>query len=394
MKLAIYHNVIAPYKVPLFKAICENWSGEVLLYTSSEIRNARPEWGEQSISADNLDIRHLPGISAPGIGWYNPTLFPRLLSADFDVLMTGDYHFLSSVLATHAAVIRDKPCVLYTVATRRSNVCNPDKSTLHRYLNTVLQYGTGRAPIIYRTLTKYDAYITPSETSITHLTNNGVDRELINQIYNPVDTQKFAPERGRESRYRQLTTGTGPVLCFVGRLVPEKGLEYLLGALAVCETDVTVLVAGDGPSKAKLHEQATEYGVSQDVHFLGHVPHRQIPEVHAVADGFVLPSVPTSSNVEQFPNALLEAMASGLPGVTFDIEGGIKEIHNDGITGTKASNITVDSLASAVDRLFSSDYKVFSANAREKIVQEFAPEIIGQQFVATLEQAERASHSR
>lgn len=384
MKLAIYHNVIAPYKVPFFEAICDQWPGEVTLFTSSNLRNSRQEWGEQTISANNLSITRLPAIRGPGIGWYNPTIFPRLLRANFDILLTGDYHFLSSVLATWAARVQKKPVALYTVATKRSVVCSPTKSWFHKYLNTFMQYGTGRAPIIYRTLRSYDCYITPSDKSVNHLTDCGVSRENMSKIYNPVDTDKFSPRSAEEQSPLTSLTKEVPTLCYVGRLVPEKGLNHLIEAIKLTESNPNLRIVGDGPIRNDLESKVDECGLQEDIEFLGRVPHDEIPSIHDTADAFVLPSVPTENNVEQFPNALLEGMSSGLPAITFDIAGGIEEIHTNGHTGVKANSITSTSLAKAIDDLFDMDCENLGKNARNRIMNDYSPESIGRQYVSEL----------
>lgn len=384
MKLLIYHNVIAPYKIPFFESICENWNGEVKLLTTSSRRNSRKEWGEQQIQANNLTVNRIPGIHAPGIGWYNPTIFPRIINEDFDILMTGDYHFISSILATYAAVIKKKPRVLYTVATRQSSIPGSDESVIYSFLDTILQYGTGRKFLLSNVLKRYNHYITTSETSVNHLISNGVSKNNISIIYNTVDIDKFQPGKFSNNRFSKQTSDGRFTLIYVGRIVPEKGLDKLIRAIALCENEISLLIAGDGPYTFKIKKEANRLGIRDQIKFFGWIDHDDVPKLHAAGDAFVLPSIPTGNNVEQFPNALLEAMASGLPAITFDIDGGIKEIHEHGVTGVKASELTSNSLAGEIDNLIIKNYKILGENARKHIISEFSPDEIGKQYAGTL----------
>lgn len=391
MKLVIYHNVIAPYKKRFFEAICRHFPGHVTLFTSSKQRRLRTEWGEQEIDAPNLEIKRLPAINRRGIGWYNPSIFYQILRADFDVLMTGDYHFASALLSTWAAKIKDKPCALYTVATRRSSLFEPDSGPVRRLLDKVYQT-VFVEEIIERTITCYDSYLTPSETSIEHLLGYGIDEDRIVQVYNPVDTEKFNPATAPEEEFARHASAHDFIICYVGRLVEEKGLHTLLDAINQIEKDICVLIAGNGPLDSELRNHVREDNLDEQVQFLGYVPHGRIPGLHPVSELFVLPSQPKETNVEQFPNALLEAMASGLPAVTFDIEGGIKEIHVDGVTGTKASELSADSLAGAIERALQGEKEQFGRNARERIVENFSADSIGKVYADEL--ARLATESR
>jgi len=107
----------------------------------------------------------------------------------------------------------------------------------------------------------------------------------------------------------------GPVVGFVGRLRPEKGLLRLLAAMAQLRTaSATLLVVGDGPQRAAAEQFALELGLGARVRFAGH--QAAVDDYLAAIDVFVLPS-----HREQLPLALLEAMAHGLPVVATAVGG-------------------------------------------------------------------------
>jgi len=105
-----------------------------------------------------------------------------------------------------------------------------------------------------------------------------------------------------------------PILrvAYVGRLVPEKGVDVLLRALAAVAAPWSLAVVGDGPERAALERLAAALGVRQRVVFRGTVPHASVAEVWQDTDVLVLPSVATPRWSEQFGHVLVEAMAHGV----------------------------------------------------------------------------------
>jgi glycosyltransferase involved in cell wall biosynthesis len=101
------------------------------------------------------------------------------------------------------------------------------------------------------------------------------------------------------------------------RLVWEKGHQDVLRALALLRRrgrdDVRLLIAGDGPERARLGRYAHELGVGDRVELRAAVPYDEMPALYARASCMVLASLPTMHWEEQFGMVLAEAMASGTP---------------------------------------------------------------------------------
>lgn len=122
----------------------------------------------------------------------------------------------------------------------------------------------------------------------------------------------------------------GPVLFTLGRLVPIKGLDVLVEALRGVP-DVTLVVAGAGPSREELERLAQHHGVR--VRFVGVVLGSEKATWLRAADAFVLPSRRLASGREEgTPTAMLEAMLAGLPVIASDT-GGVAEALCDGERG-------------------------------------------------------------
>ena len=120
-----------------------------------------------------------------------------------------------------------------------------------------------------------------------------------------------------------------PVIIGMGRLSHEKGFDRLLSAFAAVSPgfpDWRLDLLGDGPLREALQREAEQLGIAERVSFLGNVAE---PAGHlAAADLFVLPS-----RYEGFPNALLEAMAAGLPVLAFDCPSGPGAIIRPNVDG-------------------------------------------------------------
>jgi glycosyltransferase involved in cell wall biosynthesis len=119
----------------------------------------------------------------------------------------------------------------------------------------------------------------------------------------------------------------GPLVLTVGRLVPIKGLDVLVRALAL-RPSARWVAAGDGPERARLAAQAAAAGV--DVRFVGTVSPADRDALLALADVFALPSRTVARRTEGAPVALREAMVAGLPCVA-SATGGVVEMSSTGL---------------------------------------------------------------
>ena len=162
-----------------------------------------------------------------------------------------------------------------------------------------------------------------------------------------IDTAQFTP-KPRPQRDR-LTVGA------VARLSSEKGLEYLLRAVAHIrdradasfqnQPPIDVVLAGDGPEREKLEWLTAELRLNERVRFLGEVPHEQVPDVLQSLDIFAMPST-----WEGFGVAALEASAMRLPVVASNIHG-IPDVVLDDETGILVPPRDERALADAILRL-------------------------------------------
>jgi glycosyltransferase involved in cell wall biosynthesis len=139
---------------------------------------------------------------------------------------------------------------------------------------------------------------------------------------------------------------SSPRLLSVGRIVHQKGLDLAMHALGgLKDLDWEWRIAGDGPQMQALQSLAEELGIDDRVFFLGWQSREQIIKSYKQSNLFLFPS-----RHEGMPNALLEAMASGLPVIATCIAGN-EELVAEGETGYLVPPEDIESLQDALKKL-------------------------------------------
>lgn len=165
-----------------------------------------------------------------------------------------------------------------------------------------------------------------------------------------------------------------PTILSAAQLVQRKGMDYLLKSCQILNQrgfHFHCIIAGDGEERPKLEAMASE-----NVVFLGRYQQKDLAEIFAKADIFVLACV-TSENGDRdgIPVVLMEAMAAGLPVISSSVSG-IPELISDDVDGLLLAEKDAEALADAIMRLFSDDvlYERLRAAAKAKIASEFSIE--------------------
>jgi glycosyltransferase involved in cell wall biosynthesis len=181
-----------------------------------------------------------------------------------------------------------------------------------------------------------------AEAVATRLTREGVRARRITVVPNGLDHGRFAP--------RLVSTAPRRRVAMVANLRPEKGHDLLIDAsVSVLAEfpDARFDIIGDGTERQRVEAYARARGVAHAFTFHGHC--EDVPSRLAAADVFVLPS-----RSEAFPNAVLEAMAAGLPVVASAV-GGILEVVRHGDTGLLVRSGDAGALASQIRSLMADE---------------------------------------
>jgi glycosyltransferase involved in cell wall biosynthesis len=215
-------------------------------------------------------------------------------------------------------------------------------------VSSVLAFGNvpWYTSLLYRALyRRADHVICQSRAMADDLTRElRLGKERIVVLPNPVDLEAIRAAGGAPGQAPACWLGPGPHLLAVGRLAREKGFDLLLEALVTVRerfprTDM--IIAGAGPEEAALKAQCRSLGLEGVVRLPGYVQRPYI--FYAGASLFVL-----SSRYEGLPNALLEAVAGGLPIVATPASGGVVELLRSRQRAWLAPEVSAASLASTL----------------------------------------------
>lgn len=216
--------------------------------------------------------------------------------------------------------------------------------------------------------------------------------EKFEVLGHPVDTERFSPAAADNERNDQR------VVLAVSRLVPEKGLYYVIEALAPLlrsEPNLVFRVLGSGPMESHLRRQADRLGVADSVDFLGTVPHEEVPSVLRGADVFVNHAVGNSHWEEFFGVANLEAMACGVPPVVSD-SGGVSYAIRDADVAEMVAERSVVEIRDAIRGLLDDPDRRerMGQAARSYVVNNYAVERIGERYHEMVQRTLRQSGAK
>jgi glycosyltransferase involved in cell wall biosynthesis len=195
----------------------------------------------------------------------------------------------------------------------------------------------------------------------------GLPAERVSVLPNPVPPIVQLPSR--DDARRELSFD-GPTFAFAGRLTVQKSLEVALEAIARVP-DASLVIAGEGDRLDALRERALQLGLNGRVRFLGPQPRERILELFRAADAALL-----SSAWENFPHAVVEALAAGTPVIATNV-GGVREAVEDGRNGLLVPPGDPGALAAALQRyLEDGELRERLRSAAPASVERFSPDAV------------------
>jgi glycosyltransferase involved in cell wall biosynthesis len=233
-------------------------------------------------------------------------------------------------------------------------------------------YPIGKSPLAQARYRATARIIAISRWSAERAVGSGIPEQKVTIVYEGVGIPTLPPLGKRAAaRSRWGVTEDTFLLGCVGVLSPDKGQESLIRALAGVRSKhsgVRLLLAGDGPCRARLEALARELGLRDAVIFAGFVA--DVEEVYAALDLFLLPSF-----FEALSNALMSAMAHALPSIAFNC-GGPAEVIEDGKSGLLIEAGNLNALTAAIARMLDDPgfAKMIGTEGRERIREHFSVE--------------------
>ena len=288
---------------------------------------------------------------------------------DYDLI-----HCHTLYLHAVAAIIIARVCgkkVLVKVA------CTRDYGDL-----AVIRRMTG-ASLLLAVLRRADIFVAISSEVAAELRNARFPESRIRLVPNFVDVDHYHPAADKVRLRRELLLPEGvAIVLFAGRLTPQKGLTCLLEAWSrlADRRGAQLLLLGDGSAAAELKAASARLGIADSVNFAGVTDN--VRDYLQAADLFVLPSLS-----EGLPNALLQAMACGLPCVATNI-GGARDLIHDGSDGLLVEPGDAAGLSAAIARLLADDALTAALGTRARAVVErrYARELSVPEYAALYEE--------
>jgi glycosyltransferase involved in cell wall biosynthesis len=148
-----------------------------------------------------------------------------------------------------------------------------------------------------------------------NFTRAGVDRRKLFVVKNVVAGADADPRAGASLRAKLGLDAATPLLLFIARFIPAKGLTDVLNACAILRDEgraFELLCLGDGPARAAAEAQAAHLRLDERVRFLGYVPEAETPEFYAGSTMLLFPTY----HYEGFPMVIFKSIAAGLPVIT------------------------------------------------------------------------------
>jgi glycosyltransferase involved in cell wall biosynthesis len=236
-----------------------------------------------------------------------------------------------------------------------------------------------------------------SEALQESVTALGAAPEKFDMIIYGVDPQELAPDAsGGRALRRELDIDDGDVvvLC-VGRMVPKKGFDMLIRALAedlLQQKPVTVVLIGEGDSKAAWQQVAREVGVAQRLRWVGIVPKDKISRYYNMADLLAMPSV--SRPADGLNVCVLDAMSCGKPVVASEAAGNRLAVIDEQ-TGLIVPEQDAAALAGAIARLAGDPVlrRQMGAAARRRIEEELGWPQLARRYIQHFQRLQPHAHS-
>ena len=305
MNVAIFTNTYAPYVngvancVQAYRAGLSDAGHDVVIFAPWPL--------DRDISEDDPRMVRFPAVPAPGDYDYSlavpfaPKVVRALKNATFNVVHTQHPVWVGAWGAWYARWA-ELPLVttIHTQYELFSHLIPLPEPLVDMYLRMQ----------VTRYCNKCHVVTTPAASARERLLQQGVTTP-IEVIPNPIDIRRFADVDPKPVRQALGIDADEIVLGYIGRLAPEKNIEFSLGAIAMVMRKfarVRCVMVGGGVQLEPLQEQATKLGIADRTIFTGEVGHDCIADYQAALDVYV-----TASLSEGQPMAYTEALAAGTP---------------------------------------------------------------------------------
>jgi len=252
-------------------------------------------------------------------------------------------------------------------------------------VNNLLRHVLGNASMLL-TVSEYTARAASRQVRCT------VPAEVLRP---PLNVDGFVPATAEEAQQLRRRLGIdGELVVCLGRLVPRKGQDKLIDALAMLRQEFPRLhlaLVGEGRLATRLYDRAMRRGVGERVHLTGALIDSAVTDWLRAADVFASPCRTRwgGFEVEGFGIVFAEAALTGLP-VIAGRSGGAPEAVEEGVTGMVVDGASAQQVAAALARLLRLSperRREMGARGRARALAMHTPEVVGERYRALLRRA-------
>ncbi len=285
------------------------------------------------------------------------------------------------ILHMHYAIPHATSALLARQILADEGIHIPIVTTLHGTDVTLVGQDPSFSPVVNYSINYSDGVTAVSEYLRSETMGCCSIRQDIHVIPNFVDTERFRP-MDKSHFKRALCPNGEKVMIHVSNFRPVKRAPEVVDVFHRLRSEgmpLKLLLVGDGPDRIIAEQKARQYGIYEDVRFLGKQDY--VEEILAIADVFMIPS-----GSETFGLAALEAMACGVPVVASNI-GGLPELVLDGEVGYLCELGDIDAFADRARAILTDDdlHARMATAARKRAVEVFEVNKIVPQYEAYYE---------
>jgi len=379
-RVAVIHNIVAPYRIPVFEELAKNPLIDLKVFYCAETHSDR-RW--EINFCETYDYTVLPGtcISVGDFKYHvNPSIVWELLRGRYNVVILGGCCDFTTQLAFIYCKLAKVPLILWSegIASAQSKL------------------GKLASPFTNRIVASVDSVIVPGEQSRQYHIECGAISErvviapsIVNNEYYIKQYDKLRPEKSQLKKDRKIKHDK--IILYVGQLIERKGVQYLISAYKLFKrdyNDACLVIVGDGPIKDNLQEMCIKQKID-DVIFTGWISETEKVIYYSIADVFVLPTLE-----DVWGLVVNEAMCCGLPIITTNAAGCSIDLVENGYNGFIVNSGDVEQLYYALLNVFESPVKHDQMGIRslEKIQRNFSVDKAVNGFLLAIKYARGKVH--
>jgi glycosyltransferase involved in cell wall biosynthesis len=378
-KVLIVHNVIAPYRLPLFELLCNDLSIDMEVFYCSTGAN-HFQW---DVTPRKYKYRYkvLPCISRK-FSFLNPTVVFEIAKRNLDIIIVNGYVDITMQLAYALGKVMKIPVILWTEGIREPRT----------FLGLITR------PIRMFFIKKADAIIVPGRVSRNYVISLGAAKSKVFIAPNCIDNgffieHSFKNKMDKGRLKKELGVNKDKVILYVGQLIERKGVDYLIrayGRLKQEHEELALIIIGRGPLRNQLLHTRNISGIS-DVYFIGaKLKLVDLIKYYSITDFFVLPTL-----MDVWGFVINEAMACGLPIISTKNAQAATEMIHQGENGFIVNEANEEELYSAMKKLISlGELELMGKKSLEIVSTQFEPSLMKEGFVDAINHALRFNLTR